>query len=649
MAGVKLSEIRAKFPMYADVPDDQLLSAVHRKYYADMPIGEFASHIDYDTQRKAMQKDTLDEMGSGGEFVAGAGHALQSLINTGKRLNPFSDYTGADAAAEEEIAKPLMDTGAGRAGDIAAQIALAAVPGGAAGKVASGIEKLAPGAAEVLSAGTPTIESLVGRVLPKALMREASAAELAGGSGAQVPGLLADLGQAAASGAAQGAAFSPGDFSEGATAGAIGGGAGKALGKLVGKVAGGPLGDEVTPEARALMEQGIDVPLWKATPNQFIRGTAETSKALPVAKDIVRGQEATAMHQWNEGLVRAATAPKPVLDDAGNVLRWVDEPIEGAGQKALQEAHARANEAYGALYKGRSIPVDDTFRSELQQVLDETRNYFPSVADDVAGAAKRLADTMMQGTGATTQTQVVKQAGTLGSGKVSSRIATPAQTTTTTTLGHEAIQPNAVQQSLSQLDDQITAAWRAGDADKAGQLSAMRDAVEGLRTRGLPPEVQSMKAPIDEAYANFKTLSRAAAMMGAQKTEGIVTPQQLLNAIRAGDKTGGKQAFAEGTARGQQAALQAQKVLGDTLPEVGPGTGEKLAPLLMLSGLAGGGLGFAPAGYAGLVAALATKPGQKYLAGALPGQQLARQYSPQIAELLRRLGATRGDAPQQNP
>ena len=34
---VKLSEIRAQFPMYADVPDYQLLGAVHKKFYSDIP------------------------------------------------------------------------------------------------------------------------------------------------------------------------------------------------------------------------------------------------------------------------------------------------------------------------------------------------------------------------------------------------------------------------------------------------------------------------------------------------------------------------------------------------------------------------------------------------------------------------------------
>jgi hypothetical protein len=62
---MKLSEIRKKFPMYADVPDEQLLIGMHRKYYSDMPFQEFNKAIQYDnapdpTQgMSGMQKHSL--------------------------------------------------------------------------------------------------------------------------------------------------------------------------------------------------------------------------------------------------------------------------------------------------------------------------------------------------------------------------------------------------------------------------------------------------------------------------------------------------------------------------------------------------------------------------------------------------------------
>ena len=52
MAQVKLSDIRAQFPMYADVPDYQLLGAVHKKFYSDIPREQFLSAIEYDTSKQ---------------------------------------------------------------------------------------------------------------------------------------------------------------------------------------------------------------------------------------------------------------------------------------------------------------------------------------------------------------------------------------------------------------------------------------------------------------------------------------------------------------------------------------------------------------------------------------------------------------------
>lgn len=59
---VKMSSIREKFPMYADVPDDQLLIALHKKHYSDMPAGQFFQSIDFDTQRQKYLREAAAEM-----------------------------------------------------------------------------------------------------------------------------------------------------------------------------------------------------------------------------------------------------------------------------------------------------------------------------------------------------------------------------------------------------------------------------------------------------------------------------------------------------------------------------------------------------------------------------------------------------------
>ena len=49
---MKISEIRAKYPEYDDVPDAQLVIGMHRKFYSDMPFRDFNKKIEYDVMDK---------------------------------------------------------------------------------------------------------------------------------------------------------------------------------------------------------------------------------------------------------------------------------------------------------------------------------------------------------------------------------------------------------------------------------------------------------------------------------------------------------------------------------------------------------------------------------------------------------------------
>ena len=52
---MKISEIRAKYPEYADLPDEQLVIGMHRKFYSDMPFRDFNKNIEYDVLDKRDQ------------------------------------------------------------------------------------------------------------------------------------------------------------------------------------------------------------------------------------------------------------------------------------------------------------------------------------------------------------------------------------------------------------------------------------------------------------------------------------------------------------------------------------------------------------------------------------------------------------------
>ena len=205
-----------------------------------------------------------------------------------------------------------------------------------------------------------------------------------------------------------------------------------------------------------------------------------------------------------------------------------------------------------------------------------------------------------------------------------------------TQLGHAVTRPESVKQAIDVLDGRITGAYGRGDAETAEVLKQLRSSIAELRTRGLPPEVAAQAGDINRAYASFMQLQRANASLGAQKS-GLTSPAQMLNAIKANDRTPNKSGFSGGNALNQQDVLRAERVLGNRLPEVGPGTAEKLAPLL------GFGLPML-AGDMGATALLGSKTGQRFLMGGLPGQAGIRQYgSEYLVPALRNLGTSIGN------
>jgi hypothetical protein len=53
----KLKELRAKYPQYNDMPDEELADKFHAKYYSDMPIEEFDRKLGLQRKSGAAQAD----------------------------------------------------------------------------------------------------------------------------------------------------------------------------------------------------------------------------------------------------------------------------------------------------------------------------------------------------------------------------------------------------------------------------------------------------------------------------------------------------------------------------------------------------------------------------------------------------------------
>ncbi len=120
---LKVSEIRAKFPMYADMSDDDLLKGLHSKFYSDIPIGRFLSAVDRDTERARAQKAIIDEMGPVKTALAGAGKAM---YDAGRGVGQMLGLVSREEVdANNRIDKGLTDSTAGQVGNVAGNLAMA--------------------------------------------------------------------------------------------------------------------------------------------------------------------------------------------------------------------------------------------------------------------------------------------------------------------------------------------------------------------------------------------------------------------------------------------------------------------------------------------------------------------------------------------
>jgi hypothetical protein len=119
--------------------------------------------------------------------------------------------------------------------------------------------------------------------------------------------------------------------------------------------------------------------------------------------------------------------------------------------------------------------------------------------------------------------------------------------------------------------------------------------------------------------------------MGAANNEGIFTAAQLQNAVKAGDKSVGKGAFATGNALMQDLSGAGQRVLGSKYPDSGT-AGRGLLALLAPGGVAAG-LATAPGSTLGTLGGIGL--------GSLPYTQLGQRAAaalltarPQLAQPL---------------
>lgn len=121
-------------------------------------------------------------------------------------------------------------------------------------------------------------------------------------------------------------------------------------------------------------------------------------------------------------------------------------------------------------------------------------------------------------------------------------------------------------------------------------VSDLRDALldQAERTTQDPGLIDQLKSA-NEAYRNFLPVQKAAG--AAQANDGVFTPFQLSNAVKASDPSMRKSAFASGNAVMQDLTRAGNKVLGNKVPDSGTPLRQMLSnPLLWPGAILSGGV-----------------------------------------------------------
>lgn len=426
-------------------------------------------------------------------------------------------------------------------------------------------------------------------------------ARLVGNIGATAPlaaalptgtGLAAQTGLAAATGAGFGAMSpveNPGDSFWKQKAQQVGLGA--ASGAITAPLAAGVarmISPRTRPEVKALMGEGVT-----PTPGQILGGAwrsgEEKLKSVPILGSSIRSAEGRAIDQFNAGAVNRALFP------IGKAV-----PKGTAGHDAVEFARSAISQSYDdVLTKIGQIAPD-------QQVAQQITAAGNSLQSIPGGRAQQFADIVRD-----------QLAGRLQGGRMDGQAF------------------KAAEQNIGNLAAQY---MRSSDADQQILGRALADTQQALRQwveRAAPPEAGKQLQRVNQAYAAYKRVERAAASVASE--DGLFSPAALHSAVKALDRSKDKGSFARGTALMQDFSSAGKKVLGSKVPNSGT-TDRLLASVGLLGPLAASGAGALPAAgaAASIPAALYSRPGQAMLATLLARRP---EFAAPLGQAVGRAGA----------
>ena len=255
---------------------------------------------------------------------------------------------------------------------------------------------------------------------------------------------------------------------------------------------------KVAPEVKTLMNEGITPTTGQILGGGFKR-LEEGLSSVPLIGDFIKNAQLRSVEDLNKAAFNRALKP------IGKEL-----PKDVTGREAVQFADDALGSAYQNLLPKMTVKADKTFSTELsnlKQAVDSgainqtTKEFFNKWIDNNV-------TNKFQGQGAITGETL-----------------------------------KGIQENFRVKINELSSSTLNDERVIAGALKEAQDQFRQLVTRSNPNYAKELNA-INTGYANFKRVQNAASKVGAE--EGVFSPAQLQNAVRAMDKSKDKARFAEG-------------------------------------------------------------------------------------------------------
>lgn len=350
--------------------------------------------------------------------------------------------------------------------------------------------------------------------------------------------------------------------------------AGAFAGPLTGHVA----APQLAPEQAMLAQRGVT----QMTPGQLVGGFGKTAEdslsSVPLLGSFINSGRRRSIESFNQSVGNQALAPINESLNRGTA----------AGHEAVAEVGRKLGDAYDAILPRLTYTPDRQFALDMNRIRGRANDLPQANIDQFE--------------------RIINQ-----------RLGPPAPM--------DGLLYKDIESELNQTASGYMSSSDHAQREMGQRISDVVSAMKGVLERSNTGADAKRLQDINQGWAMFTRMRTAAA--NRTTSGGVFTPNDLLTAVKRGDKSVGKGSFARGDALMQRFAEAGQKVLPSSVPT--SGTAERA----MMAGVAGTAVDAITGGHAGSllaahpVAALtgAAAIGAGSLPYTRPGMYLANRYA----------------------